>query len=120
MSVFARKSALVTGASAGLGGEFARQLADGGATQVVLSARRGDRLEELRAALIARHPSLRVETITADLAAAEGVTQLLAGMEKLGFAPDILINNAGLGDLGTFETSDPARIEAMMAGTWSR
>jgi len=109
------KSALVTGASAGLGEEFALQLADLGVTHLVLTARRADRLEEIKACLVAANPSLRVETIPADLADAASVTQLITNLDKRGFSPDILINNAGLGDLGTFETSDPAKIESMLA-----
>ena len=115
MNVFSRKSALVTGASAGLGEEFAIQLADLGVMHLVLTARRADRLEELAKCLIASNPSLRIDTIAADLADASGVTKLIAELDKRGFSPDILINNAGLGDLGTFETSDPAKIESMLA-----
>jgi len=115
VNVFAGKSALVTGASAGLGEEFAIQLADLGVTHLLLTARRADRLEELKSCLVAANPSLRVDAIVADLAEASGVTNLIAEMDKRGFSPDILINNAGLGDLGTFETSAPARIESMLA-----
>ena len=115
VSVFGKKSALVTGASAGLGEEFALQLADLGVTHLTLTARRADRLEELGKCLIALHSSLRVDTIPADLADAAGVARLIADLEQRGFSPDILINNAGLGDLGTFETSDPAKIESMLA-----
>ena len=115
MSPFTGKSALVTGASAGLGEEFAIQLADLGVTHLVLTARRADRLEELRKCLVASNSSLRVDTISADLADTAGVTNLIAELDKRGFSPDILINNAGLGDLGTFETSDAARIESMLA-----
>jgi short-subunit dehydrogenase len=115
VSVFTGKSALVTGASAGLGEEFALQLADLGVTHLALTARRADRLEELRKCLVAANPSIRVDTIPADLADAAGVSGLIAELEKRGFTPDLLINNAGLGDLGTFETSDPARIESMLA-----
>jgi short-subunit dehydrogenase len=115
MSAFAGKSALITGASAGLGEEFALQLTDLGVTHLALTARRADRLEELKACLIAANPSLRVDTIPADLADAAGVAKLIADLEQRGFSPDILINNAGLGDLGTFETSDPARTESMLA-----
>jgi short-subunit dehydrogenase len=115
VSAFTGKSALVTGASAGLGEEFALQLAALGVTRLVLSARRADRLELLRAKLLALANPPAVDLITADLATGEGTDQLIAGMEKLGLKPDILINNAGLGDLGTFETSDPARMEQMMA-----
>jgi short-subunit dehydrogenase len=115
VTVFTGKSALVTGASAGLGEEFAIQLADLGVTHLVLTARRADRLEQLKACLVAANPSLRVDTLTADLADASGVSTLIAELDKRGFLPDILINNAGLGDLGTFETSDPAKIESMLA-----
>jgi len=118
MSAFAGKSALVTGASAGLGEEFALQLADLGVAHLVLTARRADRLEDIKACLIAANPALRVDTIPADLADAAEVTKLIATLGKGaldGFSPDILINNAGLGDLGAFETSDPARIESMLA-----
>jgi short-subunit dehydrogenase len=115
MSAFAGKSALITGASAGLGEEFALQLTDLGVTHLALTARRADRLEELKVCLIAANPSLRVDTIPADLADAAGVAKLIADLEQRGFSPDILINNAGLGDLGTFETSDPARTESMLA-----
>ncbi len=114
MSPFAHKSALVTGASAGLGEEFAVQLADLELSHIVLTARRADRLEELRKCLAASNPSLRVDTITADLSNEAGVTALLVEMDRLKFSPDILINNAGFGDLGTFETSDPTKIAAML------
>lgn len=118
MSVFTGKSALVTGASAGLGEEFALQLADLGVRHLVLTARRADRLADIKATLAAAHPDLHVETIVADLSREEGVTQLISDLGKGpldGFSCDILINNAGLGDLGTFETSEPERIEAMLA-----
>jgi short-subunit dehydrogenase len=118
VSVFTGKSALVTGASAGLGEEFAIQLAALGVRHLVLTARRADRLEELKKRLIAADKGLRVDTLAADLADADAVTKLIADLDRGaldGFSPDILINNAGLGDLGTFETSDPAKIESMLA-----
>jgi short-subunit dehydrogenase len=115
VSLFQGKSALITGASAGLGEEFALQLADLGVTHIVLTARRADRLEELKACLTASNPALRVETLPADLSDDAATTKLIAELDKRGFSPDILINNAGLGDLGTFETSEPARMEAMLA-----
>jgi short-subunit dehydrogenase len=118
MSLFAGKSALVTGASAGLGEEFAIQLAGLGVTHLVLTARRADRLAGLMTCLLAGNPALRIDTIPADLADAAEVTKLIAALGKDGldgFSPDILINNAGFGDLGTFETSDPAKMESMLA-----
>jgi uncharacterized protein len=118
VSVFTGKSALVTGASAGLGGEFALQLANLGVKHLVLTARRADRLAEIKNQLITAHPDLHVETLVADLSSEAGVTKLISDLGKGpldGFSCDILINNAGLGDLGTFETSEPEKIEAMMA-----
>ena len=115
-SSFSGKSALVTGASAGLGGEFALQIAKLGVTRLVLTARRADRLAELKAKLSSVNPALRVDTLTADLSDGNAVTKLLAELGALeGFSCDVLINNAGLGDLGTFETSEPTVIESMMA-----
>jgi short-subunit dehydrogenase len=115
VSSFSGKSALVTGASAGLGDEFAGQLAELGVAHLVLTARRADRLEQLKARLVGASPSLRVNTFVADLSKESGVTELMAELDRLGFRPDVLINNAGLGDLGTFETSTPAVVESMMA-----
>jgi len=115
VNVYFEKAALVTGASAGLGEEFVKQLVERGINRVVLTARRTDRINELKRQLAEDCAWLSVDAITADLARADGVTQLIAEMEKLGFSPDILINNAGLGDLGTFETSAPAKIESMLA-----
>jgi len=115
MSVFTGKSALVTGASAGLGGEFALQLAELGVTRLMLTARRADRLEELKGRVLQGHPGMQIETISADLSDATAVTTLITELDKRGFSPDILINNAGFGDIGAFETSDPVKIEAMLA-----
>ena len=113
---FRGKSALITGASAGLGEEFAVQLADLGVSRIVLTARRAERLECLRASLVAANPELRVDVITADLSDPADVTDLIGALNALeGFACDILINNAGFGDLGSFESSDASKIEEMLA-----
>ncbi|HUB68648.1 MAG TPA: SDR family oxidoreductase [Candidatus Methylacidiphilales bacterium] len=114
-TIFTGKSALITGASAGLGEEFARQLAQWGASHLILTARRNDRLLKLKAALSGEHPGLRVDLLTADLAAPGGVAGLISDLERQNLAPDMVINNAGFGDLGIFESSDPAKIEAMLA-----
>jgi short-subunit dehydrogenase len=110
-SPFAGKSALITGASAGLGEEFAVQLAGRGVDRLVLVARRLDRLEDLRTRLLAAHPALKIELHAADLGSENAVTELLRALQP----PDILINNAGLGDLGPLESSEPAKIEQMLA-----
>jgi short-subunit dehydrogenase len=106
-------TALITGASAGIGREFARQLATR-ARELVLVARRGERLEQLREELTARNPHLKVHPRVVDLANRsqfDAVVEWLADQE---IAIDLLINNAGLGDLGPFATSDPRRNDEML------
>ena len=105
--------ALITGASAGIGWEFARQLGVR-ATALVLVARRRQRLEQLRDELAALHPKLRVEVHPADLSKPEAIDELLAWIESENLAIDLLINNAGLGDLGSFATADPQRIDQIV------
>jgi short-subunit dehydrogenase len=105
--------ALITGASSGIGREFARQLG-GRASLVVLVARREERLREVRDELIAQNPSLRVEIHPSDLSQRAAVNDLLRWIEAQKLALDLLVNNAGLGDLGSFATADPERLETMM------
>lgn len=92
--------ALVTGASAGIGAAYARELAARGC-QLVLTARRADRLQALATELQAAHGT-RCECIAADLADAAAPTALCAEIERRGIAIDILINNAGYGLPGHF------------------
>jgi short-subunit dehydrogenase len=88
-----RKVALVTGASAGLGAEFARQLAAGG-NDVVLVARRRERLEALARTLMASY-EIEALSIPVDLAQAEAHHRVIEDLAKRGWAIDILVNNAG-------------------------
>ena len=81
VDTFKGKAALITGASAGLGEEFAKQLADLGAVHLVLTARRDDRLQALKSDLLKAHPKLRVDTIVADLADEAAVTKLIADLQ---------------------------------------
>ena len=104
---------LITGASAGIGREFARQLAGRVAT-MVLVARRRDRLEQLRDEFTTRNPKLNVQIKTADLSRTEDVEALAAALERDGLAIDLLINNAGLGDRGDFATAEPQRLADMV------
>ena len=106
-------TALITGASAGLGAEFARQLAPR-AKALILVARRQERLEALRDELTARHPHLAVHVHAFDLEKHKVVSQLCAVMAENGLTPDLLINNAGLGDRGEFASSDFSRVNAMV------
>jgi len=106
-------NALITGASAGIGREFARQLGRR-AGSLVLVARRRQRLEELRDELVRANPQLNVHARVVDLAEQPQIDQLAAWLEQEKIDIDFLINNAGLGDYGPFSTSDPERDDRMI------
>ena len=103
-------SALITGASAGIGREFARQLAGRGRS-LILVARREQKLNELCEDLKQQHPNLTVHICKTDLANLTQLKELVAWLEREKIDVDLLINNAGLGDSGPFATSDPTRNE---------
>ena len=103
-------SALITGASAGIGREFARQFAGRGRS-LILVARREQKLNELCEDLKQQHPNLTVHICKTDLANLTQLKELVAWLEREKIDVDLLINNAGLGDLGPFATSDPIRNE---------
>lgn len=100
---------LITGASAGLGAEFARQCRARGAG-VALVARRRDRLEALRDEL----GGDGVHLFAADLAEPGAPARLLAQVEAAGLAVEVLVNNAGFGLAGRVEAQDPGRLTAMI------
>src|SRR5213594_1135243 len=106
-------SALITGASAGLGCEFARQLA-GRMRSLILLARREQQLNELRDELTQQHPNLVVHVRRTDLAEPRQLKDLMAWLDHEKIDVHLLINNAGLGDSGPFATSDSRRNEQMM------
>jgi uncharacterized protein len=106
-------NALITGASAGIGREFARQLA-GRMRSLVLVARREQNLNELRDELRRQYPNLTVHIRKTDLADLAQLKELMAWLDYEKIDVDLLINNAGLGDLGPFATSDPIRNEEIM------
>jgi short-subunit dehydrogenase len=105
-------NALITGASSGIGYEFARQLANR-ARSIVLVARRNERLANLRDELLNRNPNLAVHVCTVDLADKAQIRLLIDSLAHDKIDVDLLINNAGLGDSGPFATSDPIRNEQM-------
>jgi uncharacterized protein len=93
--------ALVTGASSGLGEQFARQLSARG-HELILVARRADRLESIAADLPGP-----VHVIPSDLASE--AASLKEKVDELGLDVDLLVNNAGFGTYGPFAEGDPER-----------
>ncbi|HEY7001905.1 MAG TPA: SDR family oxidoreductase [Candidatus Udaeobacter sp.] len=105
-------NALVTGASAGIGREFARQLASR-ARSLILVARREQKLNELRDELKRLYPDVTIYIHKTDLADLAQLNELLTWLDRENSDVDLLINNAGLGDSGVFATGDPIRNEQM-------
>jgi len=106
-------NALITGASAGIGREFARQLASR-ARSLVLIARREERLNELRNELRDRNAQLTVHVRVVDLCEKSQIDELIRWLAWEKIEIDFLINNAGLGDVGPFATSPPQRNDEML------
>ncbi len=106
-------NALITGASAGIGREFARQLASR-ARSLVLIARREERLNELRNELRDRNAQLTVHVRVVDLCEKSQIDELIRWLAREKIEIDFLINNAGLGDVGPFATSPPQRNDEML------
>ena len=98
-------TAIVTGASSGIGLEIARGLAQRG-HGVTLVARRADRLEALAAELRDAH-GVRVEVVAADLADAEQRERVMREVADRGLEVDVLVNNAGFGVYAPFATTGP-------------
>jgi short-subunit dehydrogenase len=94
------KWALITGASAGIGTALARELAAGG-TNLILTARRRDRLAGLAGELSAKH-DIRTLVCVADLAQPLGAQEIFSFTESKNVVVDLLVNNAGFGAYGEF------------------
>jgi short-subunit dehydrogenase len=105
--------ALITGASAGLGEEFALQLAPR-VDKLVLVARREPQLRQLADRIHEEFPAVEVLVYPADLNDASEREDLVENLILQRFIPDLLVNNAGMGDYGEFVTSDWSRIKAML------
>lgn len=105
-------TALVTGASAGLGTGFARALAADG-HDLILTARRADRLDALAEEIRAAY-GVTVTVIAADLSQPDGAAGLIVEIGKRGLAVNTLINNAGYGASGALAGADRDRITGMI------
>lgn len=104
-----RPTALVTGASGGIGEQVARQLAASG-HDLVLVARRRERLTAVRAELLADHPARQVHVVAADLSLAEAGQEVHAAVQAQGLHVDLLVNNAGVGSHEPFTDEDPEAV----------
>ena len=104
--------AVVTGASSGLGSEFATALAARG-TRLVLVARREEPMRELAATLTARH-GVEIVVEALDLGEASAPAALRERLDRRGIDPAILINNAAFGLSAPFLEHDPERLRAML------
>lgn len=105
------RTAVVTGASSGIGAAIARELARRG-HGVTLVARRVDKLTDLAAELT--RLGIRAEVLATDLGDREARSELLGRITALGLTPDILVNNAGVATFGTVAESDPNAETAMI------
>src|SRR5438046_2150069 len=103
--------ALITGASSGIGSELARLFA-AQKTDLILTARRRDRLETLAAELTLQH-GIAATAIETDLNTSDGADRLVEELAARGLSPTILINNAGFGYFDQFVQQSRDDIEAL-------
>ena len=101
------KTALITGASSGIGAAFADTLARAG-TDLILVARSEDKLRRL-AGDLTRETGRNIQVIAADLSKPDCGAKLKKQVDALDMAVDLLVNNAGFGTVGRFETQDAGR-----------
>lgn len=106
-------TALITGATSGLGAEFAHQLTPV-ASRLILVGRREERLSQLVESLRQHHPLLRVEAFRADLSLDSERERLTSWIVREEIPLNLLINNAGLGDLGPFDNAVWERLSPML------
>lgn len=100
-------TALITGASAGIGAVFAHELATR-KTNLVLVARSEDKLNQLAKELRSQH-NIEVDVIVQDLTLPEAAKNVFEAVSQKGLTIDLLINNAGFGDYGDFASLDGDR-----------
>jgi short-subunit dehydrogenase len=104
---------VITGASSGIGREIARKLVHR-ARAIVLVARRRERMDELKADLLKERADLKVHIEVRDLGNVASLPALVTSIEEAVGDIDVLVNNAGLGDMGVFDMADPVKTEGMI------
>src|SRR5437667_12298680 len=104
MDLYTGKTALITGASSGIGAAFATRLAAAG-THLILVARSEAKLRALASQLASQH-AIRAEVIVADLSRIGAAHTAFEETQQRGLTVDILINKAGFGPLGALEAID--------------
>jgi len=97
-------TAVITGATSGLGLEFVKLLAKDG-YRLVLVARNGEKLREIQA----EYPERDIVAITQDLSIPHAAQEVFRELERRGLTVDVLVNNAGFGLMGLFDELDPDR-----------
>jgi short-subunit dehydrogenase len=107
------RTALITGASAGLGVDFARLFAADG-YDLVLAARRAAPMDALAGELVAAH-GIKADVVPIDLSKPDAADELVQAIESRGLEIDALVNNAGFGVLGRFIESEAAAQRDMVA-----
>lgn len=107
MDLYKEKTALITGASSGIGAAFAKALAAAG-THLILVARSEKKLLALASQLATQH-AIRTEVIVADLSRVGAARTIFEETRQRGLTVDILINNAAFGTFGQFDTLDAER-----------
>jgi short-subunit dehydrogenase len=106
------ETVLITGASSGIGLELAKLFA-ADRSDLVLVARRGERLEALAKELKAKH-GIEARVVVKDLAAPGAAEDLFESLKNRGVAVDVLVNNAGFGKQGRFHEIDAAQQSEMI------
>lgn len=104
--------ALITGASSGIGAEFAVQLAGRG-MHLILAARRKDKMKEIATELNTRHGT-RCHIVAIDLADPDASRRLFEEVQRLEVEVELLVNNAGMGLIGQIESTTPEEVRRLL------
>ncbi|RRO13509.1 SDR family NAD(P)-dependent oxidoreductase [Flavobacteriaceae bacterium 14752] len=104
-----RKTALITGASSGIGKEFAKQLAEQDYNLVIVARR-----ENLLKALARELTKVKINIFTIDLTADNAIDDLLKYLAEEQIQVEVLINNAGFGDYNRFDQADISKLQNMI------